>query len=103
GIGYGTQPVHLMGPGLFLPSAALFNPRRSSDTELEALYEQAAGLDDAGRAPVEQQIIGRLVDQAWFVPVVFVPVFFFARSHVAGIEPTNAEPIPNPVHWRPAA
>lgn len=102
GIGYGTQPVHLMGPGLFLPSAALFNPRRSADAELESLYQSAAGLDDAARVEVERQIIARLVDQAWFVPVVFVPVFFFARSTVTGIEPTNAEPIPNPVHWRPA-
>jgi peptide/nickel transport system substrate-binding protein len=103
GMGYGTQPVHLMGPGLFLPSAALFNPRHSSDAELESLYQTAAGLDDDARAEVERQIIARLTELAWFVPVVFVPVFFFAKPTVAGIEPTNAEPIPNPVHWRPAS
>lgn len=103
GIGYGTQPVHLMGPGLFLPSAAQFNPFGSADPELEALYQQAAALDDASRAEVDQAIISRLVEQAWFLPVVFVPVFFFANDDVAGIEPTNHEPIPNPVHWRPAA
>jgi peptide/nickel transport system substrate-binding protein len=103
GIGYGTQPVHLMGPGLFLPSAALFNPRKSSDPEIEMLYQKAAQMDDAGRAAVDRQIIARLTDQAWFVPVVFVPVFFFANEKVADIEPTTGEPIPNPVHWRPAA
>lgn len=102
GIGYGTQPVHLMGPGLFLPSAALFNPRRSSDAELNSLYQVAARLDHTKRAEVERQVIARLTDQAWFVPVVFVPVFFFARPSVTGINPTNAEPIPNPVYWRPA-
>ena len=102
GIGYGTQPVHLMGPGLFLPTAALFNPRKSSDPEVESLYQQAAGLTDSERSDVDRQIVARLTDQAWFVPVVFVPVFFFANEKVAGIEPTNFEPIPNPVHWRPA-
>jgi peptide/nickel transport system substrate-binding protein len=103
GIGYGTQPVYLMGPGLFLPSAALFNPRKSSDAQLESLYQQAAQMDDTGRANMDKQIIARLTDQAWFVPVVFVPVFFFANNKVAGIQPTNGEPIPNPVQWRPTS
>jgi peptide/nickel transport system substrate-binding protein len=103
GIGYGTQPVHLMGPGLFLPSAALFNPRKSSDAEVVSLYQRGAGLDEAARADVDRQIIARLTDQAWFVPVVFVPVFFFANTKVGGIEPTNSEPIPNPVSWRPSS
>jgi peptide/nickel transport system substrate-binding protein len=102
GIGYGRGPVHMMGPGLFLPTAPVFNPFKSSDPRIEQLYAQAAASDEAVRAELDRQIVARLVDQAWFVPVAFTPVFFFARSNVTGIEATVDAPIANPVSWRPA-
>jgi peptide/nickel transport system substrate-binding protein len=98
-IGYGTLPIHLMGSSLFLPKAALYNPFHSSDPQLTSLYSQAAAADPASRAELNKKIIARLADQAWFVPVTFTPQFVFARSTVAGIEPTAARPHSNPVEW----
>jgi len=102
GIGYGLQPIYLMGRGLFLPDAPVFNPMRSSDPVLIDLDRKAASASDADRPGLERRIIRRLVEQAWFVPVSLSPVFFFARDSVAGIRPTPAQPIANPVSWYPA-
>ncbi|MBB2935318.1 peptide/nickel transport system substrate-binding protein [Amycolatopsis bartoniae] len=103
GIGFGTMPVYLMGQTLYLPSAAQFNPFKSSDPALTALYQQAAGADEATRAKLDQQIVRWLDEQAWFLPVVFTPVFFFSRTTVAGVQSTRGEPIANPTDWRPAS
>ncbi|WP_236790587.1 ABC transporter substrate-binding protein [Amycolatopsis sp. GM8] len=103
GIGFGTMPVYLMGQTLYLPSAAQFNPLKSSDPALTGLYDRAAGADDATRAQLDQQIVSWLNEQGWFVPVVFTPVFFFSRTNVAGVESTRGEPIADPVEWRPAS
>jgi peptide/nickel transport system substrate-binding protein len=103
GIGFGTMPVYLMGQTLYLPSAAQFNPMKSSDPALTSLYEQAAGADDATRAQQDKQIVSWLNEQGWFVPVVFTPVFFFSRATVAGVQSTRGEPIANPTEWRPAS
>jgi len=102
GIGYGGQPIYLEGPGLFLPSAATFNPFKSSDKDLEDLYAKAAAANDTDRKALDQQIEQRLIDEAWFVPVSLSPVFFFARPGVTGVEPSPGQPITNPVWFAPS-
>jgi peptide/nickel transport system substrate-binding protein len=101
-IGHGNNRVFMMGTSLFLPTAPVFNPMKSSDPQIEQWYKQAAAADDATRAELDKQIIARLAEQAWFAPVTFTPVFFFARSTVTGIESTTDAPIASPVAWRPA-
>ncbi|ROS43360.1 ABC transporter substrate-binding protein [Amycolatopsis thermoflava] len=102
GFGYGYQPVFLMGPGLYLPSAGFFNPLKSTDPQLDALYSQAATADQASLGQVNKQIVGRLVELGWFVPAVFAPNLFFARSGVSGISISPNAPMANPVDFRPA-
>lgn len=102
GITFGQLPVSMMGPLLFLPSASFFNPFKTSDPQIESLYRQAAEADPITRAKLDQEIVGRIVDLGWFAPVLFQPVSYFARSTVTGIQATPANPIPNPVEWRPA-
>jgi peptide/nickel transport system substrate-binding protein len=102
GLGYGCQPIFLEGPGVFLPAAATFNPFKSSDQQLQALYTRAAGADATTQADLDRQIEQRLVDLAWFLPVSLSPVFVFARTTVSGIAPTGAQPGSDPVWWQPA-
>lgn len=99
GIGYGCQPIYLEGPGLFLPSAATFNPFKSADPSLQPLYAKAAAANDADRAAIDRQIEQRLVQQAWFLPVALSPVFYFTRPGVEGVAPTAGQPITDPVWW----
>jgi peptide/nickel transport system substrate-binding protein len=101
-IGFGTAPVHLTGPSLFLPSAAQFNPFRSTDPQLDALYAQAAAADERSRPELDERIVQRLVELAWFVPVSFQPTFVYARNTVIGIDLTTERPGPNPTEWAPA-
>ncbi|MEU3270489.1 ABC transporter substrate-binding protein [Saccharomonospora sp. NPDC006951] len=101
-IGFGTMPVHLMGPRLFLPSAAQFNPMRSSDPSIESWYRDAAAADAKGRAELDRRIVARLAEEAWFVPVSFIPVFMYSSTSVTGVELTPQRPASNPVEWRPS-
>lgn len=101
-MGYGTKPVYLLGPGLFLPAAAQFNPFRTADPQIQSLYDQAAGAAPQRRSQLDQQIIGRLDQQAWFVPTTFGPVFMFHRSTVSGVQITRGRPTADPVEWTAA-
>jgi peptide/nickel transport system substrate-binding protein len=102
-IGFGSQPVHLMGPALFLPAAAQFNPFASSDQQVQSLYDQAAAASAAGQASLDRQLIARLTDQAWFVPVGFTPVLnYYSKSTVSGVALSAKRPASDPVEWAPA-
>jgi peptide/nickel transport system substrate-binding protein len=100
-IGYGAQPTYIEGPGLFLPSAAVFNPRKSEDPELTALYATLAGASEDERPAAAQAVQHRLIEQAWFAPVVFSPVFYYAAPDLGGLAVTPQSPIPNLVDWYP--
>lgn len=103
GFGYGYQPVFLMGPGLYLPSSGYFNPFKSDDERLTALYSQAAQASDPTKlGEVNKRIVRRLVELGWFLPAVFAPNLFFARSTVDGIHITPNAPMANPVDFRPS-
>ncbi|MFC0534218.1 ABC transporter substrate-binding protein [Phytohabitans kaempferiae] len=100
-INNGSETMYLKGPLLFLPEGAQFNPFRSSDGEISRLYDESATADASTRVEIDKKIVARLRDQAWFVPVSFVPVFFFARPTVAGVQSTPNLPTPCPNEWRP--
>jgi peptide/nickel transport system substrate-binding protein len=103
GITYGAQPISFEGPQLFLPNAYFFNPFHSNDPEVNKLYGKAAAAsDDAARGDIDRRIQERLVSQAWFVPVNFQPLIYYARPDVAGLEVTPGNPGGNPVWLYPA-
>lgn len=103
GILFGSLNVHVMGTILFLPEAAAFNPLKTTDAELQKLYDAAATAGDDERAKLDERIVRRLVEQAWFLPVVHAPKMFFASPDVAGVEASPALPIANLLDWRPAS
>ncbi|MDR2294256.1 MAG: ABC transporter substrate-binding protein [Microbacterium sp.] len=91
GIGYGSQPIPMEYDGLFGPQA-VFNPLGSTDPEIERLYHEAiAAPADEARALYEQ-IQTKLVEEAWFAPVVFAPVFLYAGDGVGEFQVTEARP-----------
>ena len=102
GVGLGGQPMHLAGPTIFLPGAAIFNPFKSDDAEIVAKYAEAAAAAPEDRAQLDREIEQRLVEQAWFLPVVLTPVVYIANDEVAGVAPTAEQPLSNPVSWAPA-
>ncbi|WP_329052967.1 ABC transporter substrate-binding protein [Amycolatopsis sp. NBC_01488] len=102
GIAFGSLPVHLMAQLLLLPKG-FWNPFDSTDAELTSLYQQAASADDVHRAQLDQQIIERVAELGWFVPVTFSPLFYFSRSTVSGVTVTPAEPLANPLEWHPTS
>jgi peptide/nickel transport system substrate-binding protein len=98
-VGYGAQPMYLMGQGLFLPAAPIFNGFKTASDELASMYAEAASATPERRAELNAQMQLYLVDNAWFAPVAFSPVFYYARSDLGGIKVTPNAPIASPLDW----
>jgi peptide/nickel transport system substrate-binding protein len=103
-IGYGSQPMYLEGPGLYLPNAA-FNPFRSSDPQLTDLYGRLAGAPPEQIGAMSRQIQQRLVDLAWFAPVGLAPLVYYADKSVdpGSLKTSPQAPIPPIAEIRPAS
>ncbi|HEY3683054.1 MAG TPA: ABC transporter substrate-binding protein [Streptosporangiaceae bacterium] len=101
-MGWGVAPIYLIGRNLWLRDAVGMNPFHSSDATLEGLDRRAAAADETTRAGLDRQIVRRVVDLAWFVPVVLSPQFLFTRPSVeAGAR--SGQHLPPVTAWRPAA
>ena len=100
-MGWGVLPVYVMGRGLWLRDAIGLNPFHSSDPVLESLDRQSAAADPATRAALDRQIIARVVELGWFLPVCLEPQFLFYRNTVSlGALPGQAPP--SVAAWSPA-
>lgn len=90
-VGYGSQPIPMEYDGLFGP-AAIFNPLGSTSPTIESLMAEALVAPEAEATELYEQIERELVEQAWFAPAVFAPVFYFATDALAPVEVTVARP-----------
>lgn len=90
-VGYGSQPMWMEYDGLFGPSA-VFNPFHTQSAEIDALYTEAAMAEPEKRRGLEEEIQSILVKDAWFAPMVYLPVFVFASTDLAPIVSTPARP-----------
>ena len=98
-VGYGAQPMFIMGPGLFLPSAPIFNGFGTESPELAELYADAAAAAPEEQAALDVQMQQYLVDEAWFAPVAFSPVFYYARTDLGGLSVSPEAPTADPLDW----
>jgi peptide/nickel transport system substrate-binding protein len=98
-VGYGAQPLFLMGQGLFLPTAPVFNGFHTADPTVAELYTQAAAADPETRADLDRQLQEYLVENAWFTPVAFSPVLYYSRANLGGVEVSGAAPVATPLDW----
>ena len=74
----------------FINPAGPFNPFKSTDPQLDALYKQYDAATPEEGAALEKQINARLVDLAWAVPVVGAPLSYYESSGVTGLETATA-------------
>jgi ABC-type transport system substrate-binding protein len=98
-VAYGAGPMYLVGAGLFLPTAAVFNGFKTNSTELVSLYNKAAAADPTQRAALDIQMQEYLVENAWFAPVAFSPVLYFARPDLGGLTVNAQAPVACPLDW----
>lgn len=90
-VGYGSQPMPMEYDGLFGPKA-IFNPLGSSSEKINDLMAQALVAPEAEATELYQKIERELVEQAWFAPAVFAPVFYFAGESLAPVSVTVERP-----------
>ena len=100
-MGWGVAPIYFMGRNLWLRDAVGMNPFHSSDPTVESLDRRATAARGAQRAALDRQIVRRLVDLAWFVPVVLSPQFLFTRSSVHS-GAVKGQSLPSVYAWQPA-
>lgn len=87
GLGYGTDgDIHYMTPAVFQKTGKTWNPLGTSDANVDRLFDEAAAADEETRNTIYKEMIGYLVEQAWFVPVALLPNFFYARDTIGGLE-----------------
>lgn len=99
GVGYGAQPMFIMGPGLFLPDASPFNGFHSKDETLSALFAKAAAAPAEEQAKLNIEMQTWLVEQAWFAPVALSPVLVYARQGIGGLQVSPDAPTTSPTDW----
>lgn len=99
-LGWGILPIYFMGRTLWLPKVGA-NPFQTADATLESLDRQAAAADEQTRADLDRQIVRRVTELAWFLPVCLTPIFYFYRSTLA-VDAKHGEILPSATSWRPA-
>jgi len=103
-IGFGSLPLFVEGPGLFLPSA-FFNAFKSEDAELTALFGQLVVAAPEDVEEVSEQLEARIVELAWFAPVAWTPLGNYWTDKVDSTEfeaTTGLSPIASLIDIKPA-
>ncbi|WP_084099539.1 ABC transporter substrate-binding protein [Demequina sp. NBRC 110051] len=101
--GYDANPIYQQGLDLFLPSSNFFNGFGTESEELNDLWLQAASADPATQADLDVQIEDYLLENAWFAPVAWAPVMYFATDSIGGVETSAGSPFASPLAWYPAS
>lgn len=95
-VGLGSPPVYISAT-IALQQNSPFNPFKTVDQQLLDLYQQAAAAGPEERPALDQQIVARVQELAWFAPVTYTPVYIFAASKFGGIELSERNRLQNPV------
>jgi peptide/nickel transport system substrate-binding protein len=101
-IAFGRLPAATNYQLLWGPKAGLFNPFKSADPTLAALNDRLVAAPTEQAPAIARQIQARLVDQAWFVPVVSTPLVTMYRSTVTGVNASPRRNVPYMNEIRPA-
>lgn len=95
-LGLGSPPIYISATVALTPTAP-FNPFKTEDAELTDLYQAAAAAGPDERAGINQQIVARVQELAWFAPVTYTPVYVFGAADLGGIEVNPQNRLQNPV------
>jgi peptide/nickel transport system substrate-binding protein len=95
-LGLGSPPLFISATVALMPTSP-FNPFKTEDAELMDLYQQAAAAAPDERAAIDQQIVARVQELAWFAPVTYTPVYVYGAPELGGIEMNERNRLQNPV------
>ncbi|GAA0984343.1 ABC transporter substrate-binding protein [Acrocarpospora macrocephala] len=103
GVSFGSDgEIHNLGTTLFQNSKT-FNPFGISDPAVDKLRSDAAAIPTVeGREALYQQLVRRLVETGRYVPVVAVPIYYYANDSVQGLAVSPSAQQANPVDFMPA-
>ncbi|MFD0661144.1 ABC transporter substrate-binding protein [Thermocatellispora tengchongensis] len=98
---WGGQPAFIQAGALFLPGG-VGNPFGVIDEQVADLVRRAAAAPAEESGELYRRMQARIVDLAWFVPVVRTDTLYYVGDGVTGVETTGAEQIPYPLNFRPS-
>lgn len=95
-VGLGSPPVYISATVALQP-ASPFNPFHTEDAQLADLYKSAAAASGDERIAIDREIVARVQELAWFVPVTYTPVYVYAATKFGGIELSERNRLQNPM------
>ncbi|MDQ7905553.1 ABC transporter substrate-binding protein [Phytohabitans sp. ZYX-F-186] len=103
GVSFGSDgEIHNLGTTLFQNSKT-FNPFGISDPTVDKLRADAAAIPTVeGREALYKQLIRRLVETGRYVPVVAVPIYYYANDSIKGLAVSPSAQQADPVDFMPA-
>ncbi|MFT4081342.1 MAG: ABC transporter substrate-binding protein [Nocardioides sp.] len=101
--GYDGNTMYQQGLDLFMPGSQAFNGFGSRSKKLETLWHRAAAADETARAKLDQQMQEYLVKNAWFAPIAFAPVIYFAADDLGGVATSVGAPYASPLMFHQTA
>lgn len=99
-MGWGIHHPFRMGRSWWLPDAPN-NAFGTVDDELVELDKQLAVADDEGQEDLSQQIISRVAELAWFLPIVIFGEAVIYDDQVVEFPWTDFVSFPWPIEFRP--
>jgi len=100
---YGGLPMTLETATLLEPDAEPFNPFHSTDATMLALAQQAGqASSEAAQAQTYQKLQQRVVNVAWFLPVLRSDEIMVANPKLRGLTIGPGNILPNAADWYPA-
>jgi peptide/nickel transport system substrate-binding protein len=84
-LAYGLANMGSLWAGYVNP-AGPFNPFKTTDAELDALYQEYFAADPRNNTDVQQKINARLMELGWALPVVGAPLSYYQTDAVTGLE-----------------
>jgi ABC-type transport system substrate-binding protein len=88
-ISFGRIPAATDYQVLYGPSAGLFNPFKSTNSDLTRLYYKLIATPTSKMPAVARQMQDVLVRQAWFVPVAATPLVVLYSPKVTSVNATS--------------
>ncbi|WP_053208160.1 ABC transporter substrate-binding protein [Jiangella muralis] len=100
-LGWGVEPPYRMASNFWLPNATN-NAFDTLDQDLVDLNQQSAAADEDARADLDQQIIARVAELAWFLPIVLHGESVLFNSDVVEVPWVDFASVPLVSEFRPA-
>ncbi len=100
-IGWGIDTPIRLGSAFWLPDATN-NTFDSVDDTLLDLHQQALVADEQARADIDRQIVARVAELAWFLPVLLQGESVLYDDEVVEVTWTDFQSAPTVIELRPA-